>query len=100
MKRTLFGLAVITALGAGIFTLVTDEDPAPPPARIVAADNPAVAGAAAPGTTWGRDELRAPPRIVEPPTKPELPRGIVRLANQRELPAPAEETAAPAFGPP
>jgi hypothetical protein len=69
-------------------------------ARIVAADNPAVAGASPPGTAWGRDELRAPPRIVAPPTKPELPRGIVRLANQRELPVPPEEVPAPASGPP
>jgi hypothetical protein len=100
MKRTLFGLSLVAAFGAGIYTLVTEEDPPAQPARMVAAENPAVAGAPAPGATWGRDELKAPPRIVAPPTKPELPKRVVLLANQRELPAPPEEVEAPRFGPP
>jgi hypothetical protein len=100
MKRTLFGLALITALGAGIFTLFNEKHPPAPPARLPASENPAVAGAPAPGAAWGRDELRAPSRIAAPPTKPELPKGIVLLANLRELPEPPKEVAAPAFGPP
>ena len=100
MKRTMFGLAVISALGAGIFTLVSETDPPAPPARLVASENPAVAGTAAPGAPWGRDELRAPSRIAAPPTKHELPRHVVMLATQRELPRPPEVVAAPTFGPP
>lgn len=100
MKRTLVGLAIITALGAGIFTLVSEKDPPAAPARLTAIENPAVAGAPAPGAAWGRDELRAPSRVVAPPTQPELPKGLVLLATQRELPEPPTEEAAPAFGPP
>ena len=100
MKRAFFGLAIIAALGAGIVTLITEEDPPAPPARLTASENPAVAGAPAPGAAWGRDELRAPKRIVASPTKPELPKTVVRLATLRELPEPPEETAPPAFGPP
>lgn len=100
MKRKLFALSIITALGAGIYTLVSEQDPPPPPARLTAAENPAVAGSPAPGAAWGRDELRAPKRVVAPPTKSELPNTVVKLANRRELPEPPTETKAPAFGPP
>lgn len=100
-KTSLLGLAFAAVLGTGIYALISDDaDEPPPPARVIASDNPAVAGAAAPGSTWGRDVLKAPPRIVALPTQPALPARVAVLPNQRTLPVPPEETTAPASGPP
>lgn len=101
MKRILFGLALlITALGAGLLALVADDAPPASAPRLVAEDNPGVAGAPAPGAAWGRDALKAPAKIVAPPVKPALPERVVVLANQRDLPAPPPDVEAPRFGPP
>jgi hypothetical protein len=101
MKRLIKSLALVIAIGGGLYAWQRDDnhDRAPPPARAAATSNPAVASAPAPEAAWGRDELRAPPRIAEPPVRPELPSFVVRIATQRELPSPALETPAPTLRP-